>query len=145
MLICLYLKEPQYHMKTPRLEQPMRRTANYGLNTHSYLGAKDLFSDYNYTKQMAISELILFLKYIEGPISNPFYREKVNLYWPINVFLTKGIYIYVDFFFMSFYGFHFLCFNMISMYAMSLKCTFLLFSCIYSRIIYLNLSVVKIT
>ena len=73
-------KEVPYDMRTPRLEQPIRRTTTYGLRSFSYLGAKlwnDFVSDFNDINSMDMSELKSFLKCWEGPKLDPSYRNYV--------------------------------------------------------------------
>ena len=81
---CLHdmfvLNEVPYNLRTPKLEQPIRRTTNYGLRTFSYLGSKlwnEFLSDFNYTCDTDISELRSFLKQWEGPSLDPSYRNYV--------------------------------------------------------------------
>ena len=71
---CLHdkfvLYEVPYDMRTPRLEQPIRRSATYGLRSFSYLGAKlwnDFVSDFNYINSKDISQLKTFLECWKGP------------------------------------------------------------------------------
>ena len=81
---CLHdmfvLNEVPYNLRTPKLEQPIRRTTNYGLRTFSYLGSKlwnEFLSDFNYTCDTDISELRSFLKQWKGPSLDPSYRNYV--------------------------------------------------------------------
>ena len=70
---CLHdifvLKEVPYDLRTPKLEQPNRRTTNYGLRTFSYLGSKlwnGFLSDFSYTCDTDLDELIFFLNIGRG-------------------------------------------------------------------------------
>ena len=79
---CLHdifvLKEVPYDLRTPKLEQPNRRTTNYGLRTFSYLGSKlwnEFLSDFNYTCDTDLDELKFFLKRWEGPSLDPHLPE----------------------------------------------------------------------
>ena len=75
-----FLNEVPYNLRTPKLEQPIRRTTNYGLRTFSYLGSKlwnEFLSDFNYTCDTEISELRIFLKQWEGSSLDPSYRNYV--------------------------------------------------------------------
>ena len=81
---CLHdlfvLNEVLYNLRTPKLEQPIRRTTNNGLRNFSYLGSKlwnEFLSDFNYTCNPDISELRNFLKLLEGPSLDPSYRNYI--------------------------------------------------------------------
>ena len=91
---CLHdifvLKEVPYDLRTPKLEQPSRRTTNYGLRTVSYLGSKlwnEFLSDFNYTCDTDLDELNFFLKHWEGPSLDPTYR---NYVWALLADLLFG-------------------------------------------------------
>ena len=67
-------KLEKYNLRTPKLEQPIRRTTNYGLRTFSYLGSKmwnESVSDFNHTCDTDIFELRNFIKQWEGPSLDP--------------------------------------------------------------------------
>ena len=83
----LVLNRVPYNLRTPKLEQSIRRTTNYGLRTFSYLGSKlwnEFLSDFNYTCDTGISELINFLKNMGGAKSRPLLSKlRLNLCWLI--------------------------------------------------------------
>ena len=88
--------EVPYNLRTPKLEQTIRRTTNYGLRTFSYLGSKlwnEFLSDFNYTCDTDISELRNFLKIWEGPSLDPSYRNYVWTFvgWSIFLFAVVDI------------------------------------------------------
>ena len=104
---CLHdmfvLNEVPYNLRTPKLEQPIRRITNYGLRTFSYLGSKlwnEFLSDFNYTCDMEISELRNFRKQWEGPRLDPFYRNYVWTFigWSIFIFIWSSWYTWVLFY-----------------------------------------------
>ena len=137
---CLHdlfvLNEVPYNLRTPKLEQPIRRTTNYGLRTFSYLGSKlwnEFLSDFNYTCDTDISELRNFLKLWEGPSLDPSYRNYVWTFvgWSIFLFAVVDI---LGWYFWYFYFYHFdhisrdFVFHHESfMYKMTLHCIFLHF------------------
>ena len=150
---CLHdifvLKEVPYDLRTPKLEQPNRRTTNYGLRTFSYLGSKlwnEFLSDFNYTCDTDLDELNFFLKHWEGPSLDPTYR---NYVWTLLAGLLFGAGVL--------HGWYFICFDLIFytciilipsfipiMYIMTLHCIY----CTFQRRIlacWLMLSVAKTT
>ena len=93
---CLHdifvLKEVSYDLRTPKLEQPIRRTTTHGLRTFFfYLGSKlwnEFLSDFNYTSDTDFDELKKFLKHWEGPSVDPTYR---NYVWTLLADLLFGV------------------------------------------------------
>ena len=125
---CLYdifvLNAVPYNIRTPKLEQPIRRTTNYGLRTFSYLGSKlwnELLSDFSYTSDTEISELRKFLNQWEGTSLNPSYR---NYLW---TFVGWFIFIWSSWYTWVIYSFSFLhtltIAHVILFFTMSLLCT----------------------
>ena len=142
------LQEVPYDLRIQKLEQPNRRTANYGLRTFSYLGSKlwnEFLSDFNYTCDTDLDGLKFFLKHWEGPSLDPTYR---NYVWTLLADLLFGAAVL--------HGWYFICFDLtfytciilipsfISMYTMTLHCIYCTFQ---SRILacWLMLSVAKTT
>ena len=141
-------KEVPYDLRTPKLEQPKRRTTNYGLRTFSYLGSKlwnEFLSDFNYTCDTDLDELKFFLKHWGAASLDPTYR---NYAWTLLADLLFGAGVL--------HGWYFICFDLtfyiciilipsfISMYIMTLHCIYCTFQ---SRILacWLMLSVAKTT
>ena len=142
------LQEVPYDLRIQKLEQPNRRTTNYGLRTFSYLGSKlwnEFLSDFNYTCDTDLDGLKFFLKHWEGPSLDPTYR---NYVWTLLADLLFGAGVL--------HGWYFICFDLtfytciilipsfISMYTMTLHCIYCTFQ---SRILacWLMLSVAKTT
>ena len=95
---CLHdmfvLNEVPYNLRTLKLEQPIRRTTNYGLRTFSYLGSKlwnEFLSDFNYTCDTEISELRSFLKQWEGPSLDPSYRNYAWTFIGWSIFIRPSL------------------------------------------------------
>ena len=67
-----------YDLTTPKLEQPIRRTTNYGLRTFSYLGSNlwnEFSSDFNYN----------MVRWISAPGTMHF-RPRYDTFWPCGLF-----------------------------------------------------------
>ena len=142
------IKEVPYDLRTPKLEQPIRRTTNYGLRTFSYLGSKlwnEYLSDFNYTCDMDLDELKFFLKHWEGPSLDPTYQ---NYVWTLLADLLFGACVlhgrYFICFDLTFYTCIILIPSFISMYRMTLHC---IYCTVQSRILacWLMLSVAETT
>ena len=149
---CLHeifvLKEVPYDLRTPKLEQPNRRTTNYGLRTFSYLGSKlwnEFLSDFNYTCDTDLDELKFFLRHWEGPSLDPTYR---NYIWTLLANLLFGAGVLHGWYFICFDLTFYTCIILISsfifMYIVTLHCIYCTFQ---SRILacWLMLSVAKTT
>ena len=148
LLDIFVLNEIPYDLRTTKLEQPIRRTTNYGLRTFSYLGSKlwnDFLPDFNYTCDTDLDELKFFLKLWEGPSLDPTYRNYV-LTLLADLLFGAGV----------LHGWYFICFGMtfytciilippfISMYILTLHCIY----CTFQSLIlacWLMLSVAKTT
>ena len=90
---CLHdvfvLNEVPYNLRTPKLEQPIRRTTNYGLRTFSYLGSKlwnEFLSDFDYTCDTEISSL------------DPSYRNYVWTFIGWSIFIWSSWYTWIYFY-----------------------------------------------
>ena len=99
---CLHdlfvLNEVPYNLRTPKLEQPIRRTTNYGLRTFLLPRFQIVEripiwfpgSDFNYTCDTDISELRNFLKLWEGPSLDPSYRNYVWTFVGWSIFICSS-------------------------------------------------------
>ena len=93
---CLHdifvLKDGPHDLRTPKLEQPTRRTTNYGLRTFSYLGSKlwnEFLSDFDYTCDTDLDELKNFLKHWEGPSLDHTYQNYVWSFFGWSTFWSR--------------------------------------------------------
>ena len=115
---CLYdifvLNEVPYNLRTPKLEQSIRRTTHYSQCTFSYLGFKlwnEVLSDFNYTCDTEISQLRNVLKQWEGPSLEPSYWNYVWTFIGWSFFIWSSWYTWVIYLYTLWLYLMWLCFS----------------------------------
>ena len=129
---CLHdifvLQEVPYDLRTPKPEQPISRTTNYGLRTFSYLGSK-LWNEFYLILIIHVIWILMnwnfCLKHWEGQSLDPTYR---NYVWTLLTDLLFGAGVlhgwYSICFDLTFYTCIILIPSFISMYIMTLHCVY---------------------